>query len=222
MDLAIHKLGLVDYERAYTLQKKLLEKRQQDEIGDTLLLLEHPPVITLGKRGRDTDVLVSPDILAKMGVAVCEIERGGEATYHGPGQIVGYMFIDLAGHGKDIRRFIRNLEEVFIQLLDQEYGITAGRDTEHTGVWVGDTKITAIGIAIRKGVTMHGFAFNVNTNLDHFKWIVPCGIRDKGVTSLQMLTGEQQEMDKVIDGVARSFCRVYGYTPKEEPYVITP
>ena len=221
MDLAIHKLGLIDYEKAYDLQKQLLVKRQQGEIGDTLLLLEHPPVITLGKRGRDTDVLISRDILTKMGVDVCEIERGGEATYHGPGQIVGYMFIDLAGHGKDIRRFIRNLEEVFIQFLDREYGTTAGRDTGHTGVWVGDTKITAIGIAIRKGVTMHGFAFNVNTNLSHFTWIVPCGIKDKGVTSLQALTGTEQDMSQVIDGVVQSFCRVYGYTPKEQPYVIT-
>jgi lipoyl(octanoyl) transferase len=215
MNLSILRLGRVEYTRALQLQRTLLKKRQEGIIGDTLLLLEHPPVITLGRRGRDTDVLASRELLEKMGVKVCEIERGGEATYHGPGQIVGYMFISIGNHNNDSHQFVSNIEEVFIRLLSSEFGIVARRDDEFTGVWVNESKITAIGIAIKKKITMHGFAFNINTNLDHFKWIVPCGIQDKGVTSVKQLTGEEHELEAMTDKVVRYFCDVFGYTPME-------
>jgi lipoyl(octanoyl) transferase len=214
MKLSIFQLGRIEYTEALELQQRLLKERQEGKIGDTLLLLEHPPVITLGRRGRDSDVLVPAEVLEKMGVKICEIERGGEATYHGPGQIVGYMFISIGNHNNDIHGFVENIEETFIRLLSAEYDIGARRDDEHTGVWVENNKITAIGIAIKRKITMHGFAFNVNTDLDHFKWIVPCGIRDKGVTSLKNLTGDEQELRVVTDKVARYFCEVFGYTPE--------
>lgn len=219
MNLSVYNLGLIEYRKALEMQHAFLKRRQDNEIDDTLVLLEHPPVITLGRRGSENDILISRDLLEKSGIAVCEIERGGEATYHGPGQIVGYMFISLLNHEKDIRRFIHNIEEVFIRLLRRDFGITAGRDEEHIGVWVGSKKITAIGIAIRKTVTMHGFAFNVNTDLRHFNWIVPCGIKDRGVTSLQELTGGKElELQTIKQSVISSFCEVFGYTPEEKTY----
>jgi lipoyl(octanoyl) transferase len=211
------QLGRVPYDQAYRIQHTLLRKRQESEIDDTLVLLEHPPVITHGRRGRDTDILLQSELLEKQGVQVHEIERGGETTYHGPGQIVGYMFISLQNHKNNVKNFVHNIEQVFINLLDQEYSIEAGRDPDYIGVWVGKKKITAIGIAIKRKITMHGFAFNVNTNLDHFKWIIPCGITDKGVTSLQELVGRRLDQKNVEKQVMRHFCSVFGY--QEEPVV---
>jgi lipoyl(octanoyl) transferase len=152
--------------------------------------------------------------LEEQGIRVYKINRGGDVTYHGPGQIVGYPILDLNHHGKDLLRFIRRIEEVFIQLLKEEYGITAGRVPKFTGVWVGSEKITAIGFAVKRWVTMHGFAFNVNTNLEHFRWIHPCGITDKGVTSLQKLLGHAEDFDKVTDQVAKYFCKVFDAQPE--------
>jgi len=218
MDLTVIRAGRIGYNDALALQLELLGKRVRGETGDVIILLEHNPVITLGKRGVASDILVSRDVLQKNGIEVVETNRGGETTYHGPGQLVGYLIFDLRGHGGDIRRFVRNLEEVFIRLLEKEYGVEAGRDPVHTGVWVKDEKITAIGIALKQHVTMHGFAFNVTTDLDRFRLIIPCGIRDKGVTSLEKVLRAKNaggtgapDMDTVMTQVARHSKDVYGF-----------
>ncbi len=216
MKLEVIRPGQIPYQDAFELQTELQAKRTAGAIPDTLILLEHPPVITIGKRGNEADVLISPEMLSAAGVELYETNRGGEVTYHGPGQIVGYLIFDVTGHGKDLHRFVHSLEQVFIDLLDGEYGIQAGRDKEHTGVWVGNEKITAIGIAVRKWVTMHGFAFNVSTNLDHFSLIVPCGIRDKGVTALNRLIDAPEEIPRVQERIIEYFIKVYGFTSWEE------
>jgi len=211
MQIEIRDLGHIDYERALALQLDLVAQRQQEKIGDTLLLLEHPPVITLGKSASENDILVPRSTLEAAGATVHRITRGGETTYHGPGQLVGYLIINLYEHQRSLKRFVYNLEQVFINLLSEEYGIQAGRDEEHRGVWVGTEKITAIGIAISHGVTMHGFAFNVNTDLSHFQWIIPCGITDRGQTSVATLLGRPVEMPVIKERLSRHFKRQFGY-----------
>ncbi len=216
MKLRILNKGTVEYGEALELQKELLVKRQNEEIPDTLILLEHPPVITKGKRTAEGDILLPEKLLKKQGIGIFEIDRGGEATYHGPGQIVGYLIFNLYEKQRQLKQFVANVEEIFIRLLKNEYGITADRDLKHRGVWVGDNKITAIGISIHKAVTMHGFAFNVNTNLDHFNWIIPCGITDRGVTSIEKLTGRKEDMNKLKKLTAKYLTEVFGYTEVEE------
>ena len=211
LNLTVRDLGSMSYGPALDLQLELVEKRQREEIQDTLLLVEHPPVITMGRKAEDSDILVPRSELEAQGVEIHRITRGGEATYHGPGQIVGYTIINLYNHQRKLRRFIENMEQVFIRLLSKHYGVAAGRDDEHRGVWVGDEKITAIGISVSRGVTMHGFAFNVDPDLGHFDWIIPCGIRDKGVTSLGKLTGTTPDLAVVREQVVESFADVFGY-----------
>lgn len=214
MELNVCRLGRMDYADALKIQEELLNLRQQGKVGDTLLLVEHPPVLTIGRSGKESNVVVPRELLEANGVGIYEVSRGGDVTYHGPGQIVGYPILDLNGHGKDIKQFVWKVEEVIIRLLEDDYGIAAHREEKkYTGVWVLDEKITAIGIAVKHWVTMHGFAFNVNTNLDHFKWIVPCGITDKGVTSLQKLTGQPQDFEKLNEWVVRYFCKVFEMQP---------
>lgn len=204
------RLGTIDYDKALSIQERLSAMRQQNEIDDCLLILEHYPVLTMGVRAEESNILLPQKQLEEEGVKIYEISRGGDVTYHGPGQIVGYPILDLNNHGKDIKAFVWNLEEVFIRLLKNKYDISAHREEKkYTGVWVGDNKITAIGIAVKKWVTMHGFAFNVNTNLDHFKWINPCGITDKGVTSLQKLLGHTLDIELLKDQVTDYFCDVF-------------
>ncbi len=215
MNLTILNKGLMDYGEALELQKALMEKRQKEEINDTLILLEHPPVITKGKRTEDHHIVLSDTILKSQGIGLYEIDRGGEATYHGPGQLVGYLIFNLYNKQRELKKFIAKVEEIFITLLKEEYGITADRDLEHRGVWVGDEKITAIGISIHKAVTMHGFAFNINTNLDHFNWIIPCGITDKGVTSIKKITGKNQEMEKIKDLTGKYLAEIFNYEDVE-------
>jgi len=209
--LQILNLGVCDYLSAYQIQLDLVARRQKGEIDDTLILVEHPPVITLGKSAEDSHILFAEDYLREQGVEVHQIERGGDVTYHGPGQIVGYPIFDIKHGGIGIRTFVENLEQLFIRLLKEEFDIPAGKDPVHTGVWVNGCKITAIGLAVKRGVTMHGFAFNVNTNMSHFQLIVPCGIADRGVTSLEMLTGETQDYARSTELVADYFCKVFGY-----------
>lgn len=211
MKLEVCQLGKVSYPEALTIQEQLLSLRQAGKIGDLLLLLEHPPVITLGKKGKTNNILVPPEWLDKNQITVHSVNRGGDVTYHGPGQIVGYPFIDLANHGKDIRKFIRNIEQVFISLLHNYYQINAFRDPDHTGVWLEQGKITAIGFAIKRWVTMHGFAFNVNTDLSHYQWIVPCGITDKAVSSLQSLLGYELDLEIVNKQLVATFADVFNY-----------
>lgn len=215
MKLTILNMGLVDYGEALELQKNLLAKRQNEEINDTLILLEHPPVITKGKRTEDHHIVLSDTILKSQGIGLYEIDRGGEATYHGPGQLVGYLIFHLYKKQRELKTFIGNVEEIFIRLLKKEFGITAGRDLKHRGVWVGNEKITAIGISIHKAVTMHGFAFNINTDLDHFKWIIPCGITDKGVTSIEKLTGNVQEIENIKRLTGKYLAEIFNYDDVE-------
>ena len=213
MDLEVCQLGLVSYAEALAVQEQLLVMRQQNRIGDLLLLLEHNPVITLGRKAKTEHILMPQEWLQKQQIEVYRTNRGGDVTYHGPGQIVGYMFIDLHHHGRSLRSFVHKLEQVFINLLERYYQINAFRDPDHTGVWVSQGKITAIGLAVKRWVTMHGFAFNVNTNLEHFRWIVPCGIADKEVTSLAVLTGREIDLQGVYQQVLHSFCEFFHYNP---------
>ena len=208
MNLQVVNLGCLDYSEALKIQENLFLLRTQDKIGDTLLLVEHPPVLTLGIRGNYDNILISQKYLAEHGIKIYEVNRGGDVTYHGPGQIVGYPIMNLSKWG--VKEFVWKIEEVFIRLLQEEYGLTAHREEKkYTGVWVENQKITAIGIHVSKWVTTHGFAFNVNTDLSHFQWINPCGITDKGVTSVQQLTGEKQDFAKVSRMVVEYFCKVF-------------
>jgi lipoyl(octanoyl) transferase len=211
MKLNVLKLGRCDYKEAWDIQRDILEKRQKGQISDTLILVEHPPVITLGRNAVESNVVVPEKYLEANGIGVYNIERGGDVTYHGPGQIVGYPIVSLREKGMGIREFVERLEKTFISLLKENYGIESGLNLEFPGVWVGDSKITAIGLAVKRGVTMHGFAFNVNTNLEHFRLIVPCGLSTKGVTSLQKLTGSEVDFEKANEMVLDYFCRVFDY-----------
>lgn len=215
--LIVRYVGRVDYAEALDLQHQLVQQRIASEIPDTLLLLEHPPVITHGTSAVPTHVLASGPELHEAGCTVVSVERGGETTYHGPGQLVGYLIIDLADRARNLRRFIYQLEETFVTLLAQEYRIQARREDEHRGVWVGPDKIAAIGIAIRRRVTFHGFAFNVNTNLEHFRWIVPCGISDGGQTSLERETGRTHDLRAVARLTALYLARIMNFEPQFAP-----
>lgn len=203
-------LGRMDYKEALDIQEKLLAMRQLGNVEDVLLLVEHPLVLTLGRNSDLYNILLTTEELEENGVKIYEIGRGGDVTYHGPGQIVGYPIIDLSNYGKDIKHYVWRIEEVFINLLQEEYNIAAHREDEkHRGVWVGNNKITAIGIAVKRWVTMHGFAFNVNTQLEHFRWINPCGITDKGVTSLQELLGHHLDFEQLNQLVLKYFCKIF-------------
>jgi len=206
-------LGVTDYEVVLQIQEKLLQLRQGNHINDTLLILEHEPVITIGKRGSRNNILVPREFLAEQGIKVCSIGRGGDVTYHGPGQIIGYPIMRFQDHVPGVRELVRSLEEIFVQLLNDHYQIKAERDSEHPGVWVGNDKITAIGLLIRSGVTMHGFAFNVNTDLTAFQWILSCGILGKGITSMKKLTGKEQEISLVKDLVVQYFSQIFHLKP---------
>lgn len=214
VELDIVFLDKMDYSRVLHLQEKIRADVMEDRRKNTLLLVEHNPVYTIGRNGNESNILLPTKQLREEGIDVHHIKRGGDVTYHGPGQIVGYPIVNLKSLRKGIKEYVNCLEDLFIQLLDKEYGIAAYKDTgKYTGVWVDDTKITAIGIEVKKWVTIHGFAFNVNTNLDHFKQIIPCGLSDKGVTSLLELTGEKQNMDQILKKVANYFCEIFNVAP---------
>jgi lipoyl(octanoyl) transferase len=202
----------VPYAEALALQRGLVEERRAERIGDVLLLVEHPHVLTLGVKGDGGrgHILATDEILAERGIEVFETGRGGDITYHGPGQIVGYPIIDLKPDRQDVHRYVRDLEEVLIRAA-AEYGIQAGRVPGLTGVWVGDGKLAAIGVRIARWVTSHGFAFNVSTNLDYFDLIVPCGIADRGVTSLERLTGGPVDRLDVQNRIVEHFTEVFSY-----------
>ncbi|MGB4440391.1 MAG: lipoyl(octanoyl) transferase LipB [Sedimentibacter sp.] len=217
MQLNIINLGKIEYVEAFKIQEEIVRLRQGKTITDTLLLLEHLPVITVGRSGDKENIIVPQEFLKDNNVNIHYVNRGGDVTYHGLGQIVGYPIIDLANHGKDLKLYVNKLEEVIIKLLKEEFNIHAYRkDMKYTGVWVDDNKITAIGVLIKRWVTMHGFAFNVNTNLDHFKWIVPCGIQDKGVTSLKTLLGKELDLNIMNELIIKYFCDVFGYDDIKE------
>ena len=214
MEIDIVNLGRLEYERALEIQDRQWQKVTSGEGRDTLLLVEHPPVLTLGVRGKRGNILLTEEELSSLGVTVQQAGRGGDVTYHGPGQIVGYPIMNLKNWGKDIHDFVNRIENTFITLLRGDYGIAAVRgDKTYTGVWVGKEKITAVGIQVKRWSTMHGFAFNVNTDLSHFKWIVPCGLTDRGVTSLEKLTNEKQDMNKLFKRTAEVFCDCFNAIP---------
>ena len=216
--MVVRRLGLIGYPEALELQKQLVEERRAGAIGDTLLFVEHPPVITVGVRNRAgmANIVASADELARQGIEVFETGRGGDVTYHGPGQLVGYPVFDLRPDRCDVHRYVRDLEEALI-LASRRFSVVARRVSGLSGVWVGDSgaeaKLAAIGVRISRWITSHGFALNVTTNLDHFDWIVPCGIKDRGVTSLEQLLGRRVPMtdveDAVIDGMQAVFHTKY-------------
>ena len=211
--LVVRRLGVVGYAEGLEMQQALVARRAAGDIDDTLLLLQHPHVLTLGVKAGEsrTHVLATPERLAELGVELYETGRGGDVTYHGPGQIVGYPIISLKPDRCDVHQYVRDLEEVMIRVTG-EYGFTAGRIQGLTGAWVVAEKIGAIGVRIQRWITSHGFAFNVTTDLDFFRLIVPCGISDRGVTSLQKLTGRDIPIAEAEDHFIRHFCAVFART----------
>ncbi len=189
-------LGLSGYKDVWKFQLELVDKRKKDLIGDTLILVEHPHVITLGKHGNEDNIKVSKEILKNKGVEIYSVDRGGDVTYHGPGQLVGYLIFKIRGHIGGLRRFVYYLEDSIIELLAR-YGIEASKNDREIGVWVGNKKIAAIGLALSDSVTYHGFALNVNTDLRFFDLIIPCGIRGKGTASMRQLLGSKVNFDKI-------------------------
>ena len=197
----------MEYGDALELQQRLVAERRAEAVGDVLLLVEHPPVLTLGVRGGRSHILASEAELAHRRIEVVETGRGGDVTYHGPGQIVGYPVVDLNPDRRDVHRYVRDIEEVLIRVA-AEFGIAAGRIAGLTGVWVGGEKLAAIGVRIQRWVTSHGFALNHSTDLSHFNLIVPCGIADRGVTSLAAL-GCTAPRAQVEDAIALHFAAVF-------------
>ena len=208
--LHVRRAGLVPYEAGLALQAELVAARKADAIPDTLVLLQHPPVVTLGVKVRQSreHVLATDEELEARGVSLFEAGRGGDVTYHGPGQLVGYPVLDLKPDRMDAHRYVRDLEEVLIGVCG-DYGLAAGRKSGLTGVWVADEKVAAIGVRLSRWVTSHGFALNVTTNLDDFGLIVPCGIENYGVTSLARLLGDAPAMEDVEGRVVDHLCRVF-------------
>lgn len=201
------RMGRVAYRHALRLMERVVEARRRGEIGDTLLLVEHPPVITLGCGGGMEDLRVPPSHLHRLGIEAVETDRGGRITYHGPGQLVAYPILRLPDH--DLHGYLWRLEQVVVELL-AECGIAGGRIERHPGVWVGAEKIAAVGISVRDGVTAHGVALNVDPEMAHFDLIVPCGIPDRGVTSMGTVLGRSVSMEEIERGFVSAFGRVFG------------
>ena len=202
----------MDYKEAWGVQ---LETHAAVAAGDappTLLLVEHPPVITFGKKGGRHNLLADEAFLSDQSFSLYDIERGGDVTYHGPGQLVGYPILPI---GRKVRNYLRNLEAVMVAVLKQ-YGLESEGSPGYAGVWVGDEKVVAIGVAIKRNVSFHGFAMNVHTNLEHFTYIVPCGLADKGVTSLSKLTGRHVPLEEVKPKMLQEFKNIFSTPSPEE------
>jgi lipoic acid synthetase len=213
--LIVLNLGQQPYQAALQLQHQLVAARRQGTIDDTLLLLQHPPVITLGRRGNEENILVSKERLAELGIHVHRVERGGDVTYHGPGQLVGYPILDLRQHRTDVGWYMHSLEEVLIRTL-ADFGIAATRWPGNIGVWVDErSKIGALGARIDNWITYHGFALNVSQDLSHFQLIVPCGLANVGVTSMEKILGGPVDTATVRERVTENFCAVFALTANE-------
>jgi lipoate-protein ligase B len=216
--VSVFRLGTVEYEEACRLQERVAQARAAGDIGDVLLLVQHPPVITVGRGGGREDILAPPSLLEQAGVVVRETDRGGKATYHGPGQLVAYPIMRV--ERERLYEYLHNLEQVVIDLL-AEYGISAGRIEEHPGVWVTGHKIAAVGLAIHNEITHHGLALNVAPNMRHFELLIPCGIADRGAVSMQQVLGHAPDFDEVTRQFAHHFARVYRrsleFAPGEPP-----
>jgi lipoyl(octanoyl) transferase len=209
-------VGLIDYDKAWELQRKIFNARLEKKIGDVFIICEHPHTYTIGKSGSEDHLLVDEIKLNEQNIKVYRIDRGGDITYHGPGQIVGYPILDLNNYYLDIHRYLRDIEEVIIKTL-KDYEIESGRIKGLTGVWVGNEKICAIGIKVSRWITMHGFAFNVSTDLSLFNNIIPCGINDKSVTSLEKLLFRKIDMNEVIENVIKNFSEIFKVITVYEP-----
>ena len=197
-------LGLLDYQAAYDLQRRLHAQVVAGELPDLLLLLEHPHVYTLGRRGQQSHILAPDDMLTQLGVETHFTDRGGETTYHGPGQVVGYPIVNLRRWGGGVRKYVETLEQVLIGTLS-EFGITAHSEGKPTGVWVEDAKIAAIGVRVSRSVTMHGFALNASPDLSFFDHIVPCGMPGARVTSMAQELGQEIAVSDVIPAISQAF-----------------
>jgi lipoate-protein ligase B len=208
-ELWVVRLGRMGYEECLELQREVARQRISGAIPeDVLLLVEHPPVVTLGRSSKQKNLVSTPAYLASRGVELFEVERGGDVTFHGPGQLVGYPIFDLKRHRQDLHWYLRSVEEALIRTLSQ-YGISAERSTGYTGVWTNGRKIASIGVHARDWVTWHGFALNVTTDLSYFDLIVPCGIVGVEMTSIAKETGSMPELDSVSDIVAREFAALF-------------
>lgn len=206
--------GTVPYDDAVALQERVHAARREGRVPDVLLLLEHPPVITLGRAARAEHLLANPLALERHGTQVRETARGGDVTYHGPGQLVGYPILDLKEHRKDVHWYVRTVEDALIRALER-FGLAGERCPGLTGVWVGREKVAAIGVGVRAWVTWHGFALNVSTDLSAFDLIVPCGIRDRGVTSLERLLGRAVPGEQVVSAAVAGFASAFSLAPEE-------
>jgi lipoyl(octanoyl) transferase len=208
--IPVYDLGRVPYREALAFQRRAVEMRARGEAPDVLYAVEHDPVLTVGRSGRPENLRSSREDLRRRGVDLVPVERGGDVTYHGPGQIVGYPIVSLAGlpGGRDLHRYLRDLEQALIDCLGS-FGLTAGRNPPFTGVWVGEKKVAAIGVAVRHWVAFHGFALNVDPDLSHFDWIHPCGIRHLGVASIASLLGRAPSREAVLARLADAFSRVW-------------
>ena len=213
---AVYQLGLIEYGDAYHLQKDLFQERLDGQITDTLLLLEHTPTITIGKSGKLENILVSPEQLTEDGVSLFFVDRGGDVTYHGPGQLVAYPIIDLRERGRDVHQYVHDLEEVVIRTLN-DFGIEGCRDVTHAGVWVNGEEVAAIGLSIRRWISMHGFAINVNPELNHFSLINPCGFSDRRATSIANLVSRDVPMEAVIERLLAHFSEIFDACMELEP-----
>lgn len=213
--LEVRRLGVVAYGDALRLQQELVRRRRADEIVDQLILLEHPHVITLGTSAHTANILLDEPERRLLGIELFETGRGGDVTYHGPGQLVGYPILDLKPDRCDLHRYVRDIEEALIRTLD-DFGVVSARKPGLTGVWVGDEKIAAIGVRVSSGwITSHGFALNAATELTFFDAIVPCGMRGYGVTSLARITGRPVAVDAVAQQAAERFAEVFGRVRRE-------
>jgi lipoyl(octanoyl) transferase len=216
-EILIVRCGLVPYEEARRMQKRIEALRQAERIRDVLLLLEHPPVYTKGRRSRPEELGMGEDWYRMQGIEVCETDRGGAVTYHGPGQVVGYPIVSLKPYGDNVHEYVRRLERLMIDSV-AAYGVGAEVIDGLTGVWVGGEppdgrKIGSIGVHVNRGVTTHGFAVNVNNDLQPFEWVVPCGIEGVRMTSLCRELGSEVDMDAYMDAVAMRFGEIYGRVP---------
>jgi len=211
-------LGLMEYETAWEIQRSAFQLRQEGLISDLLLLVEHPPVYTLGTASDEDHLLIGEHDPLRARANVYHVERGGDVTFHGPGQIVGYPILDLTNHYQDLHRYLRDLEETILRTIGT-FGIKGERDDKYTGVWVSGEKIAAIGVKVKRWVTMHGFALNVNTDLSYFDSIIPCGIFHKGVTSMKQILGREADFAPVREELLHQFAGVFSPTtpivPKE-------
>jgi lipoyl(octanoyl) transferase len=211
--LLVSDIGRTNYADAWKLQQQIHLLRQSAALEDILLLTEHEHVYTFGKGSDNNHLLASDEELKADGMEVYHIDRGGDVTYHGPGQLVGYPILDLNNYFLDVHRYLRSIEEVIIQAL-AKFGILAGREKEMTGVWVQGEKIAALGVKISRWVTMHGFALNVNTDLTKFNRIIPCGIFHKGVTSMQRILNKEVSIQSVQKELVQSFVNIFGNRPR--------